>query len=321
MKANQLSRYGAISKVLPLMSPGAKVHFVGSTSASWYGDFLTVFGPDEDGGNRVFPTIAAAISDANVVAARGDVIMILPGYTDTISSSTSLTLSKSGIRIVGMGHGSTRPTITFTTATSARINVTAADIRIENCIFVANFADIATAFLLTTAPGFGIINCEFRDTSSILNFVALVTTTVSVNSDGFIFSGNRVSMLGTTAATTPIKILNTIDRVLITGNFVVKAVLNNTSCLLAHGALVVTNLEMSGNVIFSANTDSATGAFLITTSATTNTGMVYNNYVKGLDVAAEVLVTSGSAYGLFNNLYNGDANASGFVSPAIGSTS
>lgn len=271
-----------------------------------------------DGAAVVFPTLALA--SAACLANRGDVILVMPGHTETISSATALTLSVAGVTILGLGLGSLRPTFTLDTAATARINISAANISFRNVIFVANFADIATLFLLTTAPGFSVRGCEFRDTSSILNFLALVTTTVAVNSDGLDFSGNRLSILGTTAATTPVKVANTMDRLTINDNFIVKAALNNTSCLLAHGALVVTNLEMSRNKIFSGNTDSATGGLLITTSSTTNTGMVSDNYVKALDVAAEIMVTAGSKYGMMNNLYDGDADASGFVSPAIGST-
>lgn len=300
------------------MAPNAKVFFIGATTLPSYTDFTDDFPVDKNGGNRVFPTIAAAVADSNVVASRGDILYILPGHTETISSSTALTISKAGLTFVGLGTGSLRPTFTLDTATTARINITAANITFENCLFVANFADIATCFLNNAGPAMVINNCEFRDTSNVLNFLACVTTTVSVNADGLTFTNNKVYMAGTTAATTPIKIAGTIDRVYINDNFVVKAVLNNTSCLLAHGALVVTRLQMARNVIFSANTDSATGGFLITTSATTNTGMVYDNKVSGLDVAAAILVTAGSKYGMFNNLYDGDADASGFVLPAIG---
>lgn len=269
-----------------------------------------------DGTPVVYPTIALA--SAACVASRGDVIFVMPGHTESISSATTLTMSIAGVTVIGLGKAGLRPVITLDTIATARINVTAANITFANIVFVANFADIATCFILTTAAGFRVLDCEFRDTSSILNFLAIVTTTVSVNSDGLEFSRNRLSILGTTAATTPIKVANTLDRITINDNFVVKAVLNNTSCILAHGALVVTNLEMSRNKVFSANTDSATGGFLITTSSTTNTGMVCDNYVNGLDVAAAILVTAGSKYGMFNNLYDGDADASGFVLPAIG---
>ena len=76
---------------------------------------------------------------------------------------------------------------------------------------------------------------------------------ITVNADGFDFSTNRLKIVGTTAATTPIKIAGTIDRVTINDNYIVKAALDNTSCLLASGALVTTNLEMARNMIFSNN--------------------------------------------------------------------
>lgn len=269
-----------------------------------------------DGTPMVYNTLALA--SAACVASRGDIIFVMPGHTETISSSTAVTLSVAGITVIGLGKGSLRPTFTLDTVATSRINVTGSNITIANCLFIANFADIATVFLNNAGPSFEVLNCEFRDTSSILNFLAIVTTTVSVNADGLKFNGNRLKILGITAATTPIKILGTMDRLTINDNYVTKAVLNNTSCLLAHGALVVTNLEMARNRIFSANTDSATGGFLITTSATTNSGMVYDNYVQGLDVAAAILVTAGCNYGMFNNLYDGDADKSGFVLPAIG---
>jgi hypothetical protein len=272
-----------------------------------------------DGVPIVYTTVQAA--KAACVANRGDIILIAPGHTETISNATTLTMTVAGVTIIGLGVGSLRPTFTFDTATTANIPVTAANVTIKNCIFIANFADIVSCFTNNAAPEFVVEDCAFRDTSSVLNFLAIITTTVSVNADGLKFNRNRLKILGTTAATTPIKVAGTMDRIQINDNYVTKAVLNNTSCLLAHAALVVTNLEMGGNLIFSANTDSSSGGFLITTSSTTNSGMVYNNKVQGLDVAAAILVTAGCKYGMFNNLYDGDADASGFVLPAIGSDS
>lgn len=260
-------------------------------------------------------TLAGAISAAT--ANNNDIIFLLPGHAETLTTATALPLNKAGITIVGLGSGSLRPTFTFGAA-AATIPVSAANVYIQNVLFKANFADVASAFTLTAAPEFQIDSCEFRDTSSILNFLTIVTTTVSVNADGLMFTNNKVRGLGTTAATTPIKIAGTIDRVEISGNFITLAVLNNTSAVLAHGALVVTNLLMQSNRVFRPNTDTATGALLITTSSTTNTGIVANNYVQHADVAAALLVTAGSIYGMFNNLADGDADASGFVLPAIG---
>ena len=52
---------------------------------------------------------------------------------------------------------------------------------------------------------------------------------------------------------------------------------------------------------------------------TTGSGIIQNNVVRGLDVAAALMITAAAVqYGLFNNLYIGDVGLSGFVLPAIG---
>ena len=293
-----------------------RIFLVGKSTLSRYNEYTAVYSSYSDGTPVVHTTVKLAL--AQCVASRGDVILVMPGHTETLSSATALALNVAGVTILGLGSGSLRPTFTRDTAATTKIPVSAANVTVENCIFVANYADIATCFLLSTAPEFKVNKCEFRDTTSILNFLAIITTTVSVNSDGLIFTNNKVNLLGTTAATTPIKVLNTLDRITINDNYFVEAALSNTSAVLAHAALVVTNLEMARNRVFRPSTDSATGAFLITTSSTTNSGMVFDNKVQGADVAAALLVTAGSIYGMFNNLYDGDADASGFVLPAIG---
>jgi hypothetical protein len=197
--------------------------------------------------------------------------------------------------------------------------VTGQNISIVNILHVANFAAVASAYTNNAGTEFAIENCEFRDTSSVLNFVACVTTTASVSANGFTFNKNKVFGLGTTAATTPIKLLANTDRVTINDNQIVLAALSNTSALLAHAALVVTNLEMARNNVFRPSTDTATGGLLITRTSTTNTGHVYDNKVKCLDVAGMLIVTTGSAYGFTNNLVSGTADTSGILIPAADS--
>ena len=300
---------------VPVSSSGALPMFTGT---AWFVN--SVIGSDGNSGKKPstpFATVAGAISAAT--ASNDDVIYVMSGHAETITSATSFgSLSKAGVNIVGLGFGARRPTFTFTTAATARINVTAAGVTIRNCLFIANFADVATCILNNTGPEMQIIGCEFRDTDSIHNFLAIVTTTVSVSADGLTFNSNKVLGAGTTAATTPIKILGTLNRLIVQDNYINLAALSNTSALIAHAALVVTNADIARNKVFRPSTDSATGAFLITTSSTTNSGMVYDNYVQGADVAAALLVTVGSIYGMMNNLYDGDADASGFVLPAIG---
>ena len=73
------------------MNPAAKVFFVGLSTASWYPDFGNIFPVDEDGVVRVYSSISTALS--NCVASRGDVVLVLPGYTETVTSAITVSVA------------------------------------------------------------------------------------------------------------------------------------------------------------------------------------------------------------------------------------
>lgn len=266
-----------------------------------------------------FATLAGAISKC--VAGRGDIILVKPGHAETITSATTLLFNVAGVAIIGLGVGNSRPTFTFTTANTARIPVSAANISVQNCVFVGNFLSIATCFLLTTAPEFTVDRCAFRDTSAILGFLSIITTTVSVNADGLTFTNNEVQSDATTTPGPAIVIAGTMDRLTVVGNTVTHSTIsNNVSALIAHAALVVSHLLCTENTVYSVNTDTATGGLLITTSATTGSGIVLGNRVRALDVAGAILVTvTAVQYGMFDNTYcDSGTFTSGYLLPALG---
>ena len=267
-----------------------------------------------------FATLLYAISQC--VANRGDIIFVKPGHAETISSAAILLLNVAGVAIVGLGSGSMRPTLTFTTATTANIPVTAANCSIQNFLFKANFADIASVFTATgtnTPTDFAIERCEFRDGSSILNFLTIFTDNATANScDGLRFERNRISSLGTTAATTAIKLTNAShDRVTILDNYGNWAVLNDTAAMLATGANNITNFDFGRNVLNRPNTSSTGGSF-ISTSGTAWTGHAYDNYMYQLDNSAGIWIATGTKLGFSNNFspITGAADKSGLINPA-----
>jgi hypothetical protein len=280
-----------------------------------------VGGSDNNPGTftRPFASIAGALTNCN--ANQGDIIMVKPGHAETIDSATVLALNVAGVAVVGMGSGSNRPTLTFTTATTANVPVTAANMSIQNFLFVADFADVAsfmTATSTNTPTDFEILNCEFRDTSSILNALTVFTGNATANScDGFRFVGNVVSSLGTTAATTALKLSSATDRVTITDNFGVSAVLNDTAALLAYGASNVTNLNLARNRWVRPNTSSTGGSF-VSTSSSASTGHCYDNYFYQLDASAGIWIPTGTGLGFSQNFspITGGADKSGLINPA-----
>jgi hypothetical protein len=293
----------------------------------WVSNATTVL-PGQIGGsngnpgtfNAPFSTLDYAVG--RCTADRGDIIFVKPGHAETISSATALALDVAGVAVIGLGLGTKRPTFTLDTANTATIAVTGDNISVVNCKFVANFLSIASCFTLGAAANFTLQGCDFTDTSAILDFLAIVTTTVSVNADYLYIGNNKVLSIGTTRTVAPFVILGTMTGLTIVDNQVTCTVAhNNVSQLVSHAALVMTDLLVQGNKVFCINTDTATGAVLLSTSATTGSGIIADNYVRALDIAAAIVVTAAAVqYGLFNNLYIGDGTSvSGFVLPAIGS--
>lgn len=350
-----------------------------------------------DGNPGTFQRPLATLTQALALCQQGngDTIVIKPGHAETISSATALTLGVAGVAIVGLGAGSRRPTFTLDTATTSTINVNAADMSIQNCIFQANFAAIASFFTGVTAsvtaslakntggsggiltvtavgsgtlaagqallgtgvlPGtiilnqisgtaggigtyltnlgytvasttvtiahndFAIEKCEFRDLSSALNALTVFTGTATANScDGFRFAQNRVSSLGTTAATTAIVLQANQDRVQIEDNFGCSAVLNDTAAVLAAGTAQLTNLSIARNVWERPNTSSTGGSF-VSGSGNAWTGMAYDNYFYQVDNTAGIWIATGhgSAFGYQNNYspITGAVDKSGLINPA-----
>lgn len=305
--------YGVTINGVPLQQayPG-KVFWVNNSTVLAEGG---VAGSDANKGTyrQPFSTIQKAIDSCT--AARGDVIMVMPGHAETVSA-TNFALNKAGVAIVGLGRGSNRPTLTFGAA-AATVTVSAANCSVANILHVGGFADTAVCYTLTTAKDFCLESCEFRDASSILNLVKVIDTNTTANAaDGLTVVNNRVYSLATTAGTTMINIDGTMDRLTVMDNFYCGAVLNNTAALIEHNAVNATNVQVGRNKIYRPNTDTATGAIVVKTTATVNTGMVHENFVGCLDAAGIILFTSGSDYAPIQNFVTGAVNASGFLLPA-----
>ena len=267
--------------------------------------------------NGPFSTLDYAVG--RCVANRGDVIFVKPGHTETISTAAIAALDVAGVAVIGLGVGANRPTFTFTAA-AANIPITAANMSIQNLLFVANFADVASFFTATgttTPTDFTIEGCEFRDTASNLNALTVVTGNATANSmDGFRFVGNRVSSLGTTAATTAIKLASASKRVQITDNFGVWAVLNDTAAMLAAGANNQLDFEFARNRLHRPNTSSTGGSFI--SGSGTWTGHCYDNYLWQLDNSAGIWVPTGLGLAFSQNFspITGAADKSGLINPA-----
>lgn len=366
------------------MQPG-QVFFVGNSA---------ILNPNQragSNGNRgtfldPFSTLSYAINTA-CQAGRGDIVFVLPGHYETIADATTLAIQNGNVAVIGLGAGPTRPTLVFTTATTANIPVSGAGCSFQNILFMANFAAVASVFTAQSASvtasisgttmtvtvvgsgtlypgaalmGTGIIpgthielqltgttggvgtyqvsvsqtfasgtittgpqdtsidNCEFKDLSASLNFVSVFTSSSTANAvDGFAFTRNTISSLGTTAATTAIKFSAANDRITISDNVGNWAALNDTACMVAAGANNQTNFLFERNKLNRPNT-STTGGLAISASGTAWTGQCNDNRIWGLDNSAQIWIATGTKLAFNQNFcpITAVADASGLINPA-----
>lgn len=98
--------------------------------------------------SRPLATIDYAIGLCTANA--GDVIIVAPGHTETISAAGGIALDVAGVSIVGLGRGSLRPTISFS-ATASTFTISAANTLVRNIRVTSTIDEVVKMFSITAA--------------------------------------------------------------------------------------------------------------------------------------------------------------------------
>lgn len=276
----------------------------------------SVAGVDQAGGGtfqRPFRTVDFAIGQCT--ANRGDIIYVMPGHTETVTS-TSIALDVAGVNIICLGHAENQATFTYS-ADDSTITVSG-----DNCVWVgglhqSTILDCASAFTVNAGDHFLLSGGKFEDTSDILNFLSIVTTTTNDNAeDGLQVTGNTFYGLNTTPLAF-VSILGDIKDLLVDNNFVDSAATADVGHFITFAAKDSVGTRISNNqLVVVGATDAAVGIFL-TGSGTGHTGTVKGNLVSSLDTTAELIATAGTGLVFFENYYTGVADASGKLWPVV----
>ena len=131
-----------------------------------------------------FSTIDAAVGQC--VANQGDVILVKPGHIETVTAAGGLDLDIAGITIIGIGQGSLRPTVRFTTATTADCDIDAANITIYNVLFEARVELLAQGIDVNAADC-RLLGIETRDVTSVGSCTNFIVT--DANADRLLIDG------------------------------------------------------------------------------------------------------------------------------------
>lgn len=254
-----------------------------------------------------YATVAQALSAS--VASNGDVILILPGHTESIGAS-GLAWNKAGVSIIGLGNGNSRPTFTWHT-TDAVVTVSGANMLIQNIITTVDLDEVVSMFLVTGA-GVTFDQVDFKDAGSTQAIQWMLTTNAADQLT--IKNCFHVQNSAAAAAQKWIQLVGT-DHTRILNNTFMMTANASTSSHLISGSTAVVNCEIGNNK----------GLFLgatitiVVNLVTTSTGIIYGNtFGTGTSVATAAAYT-GDACFFFNNYFADSVAASGLLAPGVDS--
>lgn len=155
-------------------------------------------------------------------ANNGDVIIVMPGHTETLGADSAVDVDIAGITIIGCGSGADRPTFNAT-AIAGDFKLAAASTTIINLLFTGGI-DATTGIIEVSAADCKIINCEYRDVTDQATDI-LITTAAA---DRLVIDGFKVIGAAAAGGNSAIALVGADDceikNCFIYGNFAVGAI-------------------------------------------------------------------------------------------------
>jgi hypothetical protein len=238
-------------------------------------------------------------------ANKGDRIYVMPGHAETIATSTACVLDVAGIRIIGIGHGTLKPVLTFS-ATASILSITAANCWLENVRIVSDIDNCVTAISLgASADGSVLKDVTIVDGASNKEF--LIGIAIAAACGDVIIDGLKVCGLAG-GATSCIVTAGAADRLTIRDSVIMGTF---SAAALDISVAASANLAVFNNKIV--NRDTSAG--LCFKGHATNTGFLWGNFVAGVKNNTETINTPGTL--VCGENYGTDvAAASAILTPA-----
>lgn len=133
----------------------------------------------------IYTTLNAGLQQSR---GYGDVVVVLPGHTESISTADAMSNLVAGTRIVGLGYGTLRPTLTWT-ATAATFLFDVANVSISNFIMCLAGSLTSTTALTVTAPitisaaGCSFVGCQIHCAVDANQLATIGITTTATAAD------------------------------------------------------------------------------------------------------------------------------------------
>jgi hypothetical protein len=212
--------HGVASYGVPIIGSGpilttGNVWFCDSGSAT-AGDI----GRDRQGKSPERPFASLDYAIGRCTASNGDIIVLMPGHAETVSAAADIVCDVAGITIRGIGWGQLQPTITFDTADTADIDVTAANVTFDNVHFIANYANVDGAIdVAATGTDLTIQNCRISATAAALDFEEFLNLAAAAHRFSFLY--NDVELLEGTDAESLVFTAGDCDSMRVIGNNII----------------------------------------------------------------------------------------------------
>jgi hypothetical protein len=266
--------------------------------------------------SRPFATLDYAIG--RCTANNGDTIIIKENHAETVTGVGGIAADVAGITIIGLGNFDQRPRFLMDGAATVTFAISAADVKIQNCVFAAGHADVVTCFAIT-AKGAWIDACEFVNNVVDENFVTPIkaTSTSDNNADGLRVTNCRWMSVDAASAEF-IEANADILGLVVFGNFVAH---EGTASPLV---LFATGKDMQyGQIMWNFLSHKMTAnELLVNIDTSANSGIIAHNRVGHADVTTtHDLGIDALGCRLFDNLSTSTDSLSGFVMPAIDANS
>jgi len=163
---------------------------------------------------KPFATLDYAIG--RCTANNGDLIMVAPNHSETITGVGGITADVAGISIIGMGVGNQRPVFLMDGAATVTFVISAADVYVTNLDFASGHSNVVTCFDVT-GVGAWIDRCTFRNNTTNEDFLSCIKATGAdntadqlnvTNCEWFTVDTDDAAMISFVGSATRVKIMN-----------------------------------------------------------------------------------------------------------------
>lgn len=300
-------RGGLVVDGVPIMGSGANIP--ATTGNYFFVHSGTGLSTNEGrSADKPLATISQAI--AKCTADKGDVIIVMPGHAEAITTAGGITVSVAGVSIIGLGVGANRPTISFG-GTAATFAISAANVLVSNIRVTATVDEVVKLFHVTAAY-VTLDRVDYFETATFQAIQFLLTT----NAADYLTIRNCYHYQATaaTAAQLWIQLVGP-DGVRILDNTFILTLQNGATCAVINATTAVVNCEIARNNILQTGGTTQVSAILLVTAST---GYVHDNRVAAAVTTLAGTVALASAYGA-ENYVSHTVNKNGILDPGVDS--